>query len=865
MSVVFEPDAFPGGARATASEAPATTDDSFFDDALANLPPVEFDDALANLPPLQLDEEPIAAASTAPITPTEQAEVLSRRDVDLDSGSAPALPPAIEDDDDAETLIRLPGQNAAQSAPNLRAAPRPAAGAPARQPTSPPISDTVAAAAPPVRAPSQAEREDHTLSSPGATAQPSSSKRGTGHGRKKKTTRHGKGEKKKKSQTGHTPVHAAEELAAKRRPDGTDPLLGRRIADGKYLIESAIGAGAAGAVYRGVHRELRRQVAIKVLHPHYQEDEHFMKSFKAEARAASQLDHPNVMRVLDFGQEPDNLLYIVMELLTGRTLQSLLDEERRLPTDRAVEVMIQVCAALSVAHDNGIIHRDIKPDNIMLVPSRNDEGGTFELVKVCDFGIAALQNPRGDDADLNMSEGIIAGTPEYMSPEQARGNDIDARSDVYACGICLYELMTGRPPFLGENAAEILVKQLDEQPKPPSQIVKGLDPLLEEIILRAIQKDPVKRHQSARELRVELKELIDEGSGREDDDDDERSIVENVPGLDDPASGFPGFFLLFSSAVLRYGRFERGHPEAPQATKDFLKSTRAALRGRREMTFARRDSQKSIGFCVMTGHSEIVDLKRLLGSQLFGSHGVPFIEALVKKGVAAMTIREGIPEMEIQYLIEMLLGPHAHEDLRKELLTKPLRHISVIFVTDVVGRDRKLTWKVGLCASRLARDLRALSNVRGISLKKMREIREDLITGVARLLTKGDEVRQFLFNADLVDEAVANLRGFSSFQVARPMVESLLHIACAEAAILLAQDFDEGKINREVLRGYIKMFATRMAEAGERSDQSDHALAELYRRHIITDEEMPRDLRETIRASTLADALVRDPSQFLRM
>jgi serine/threonine-protein kinase len=239
-----------------------------------------------------------------------------------------------------------------------------------------------------------------------------------------------------------------------------------------------------------VHRELRRTVAIKVLHPHYQEDEHFMKSFKAEARAAVQLDHPNVMRVLDFGQEPDGLLYIVMEFLSGRTLQSLLDEERRLPTDRAVEVMIQVCAALSVAHDHGIIHRDIKPDNIMLVPSRNDEGGAFELVKVCDFGIAALQNPRAEDADLDMAEDIIAGTPEYMSPEQARGNDIDARSDVYACGICLYELVTGRPPFLGENAAEILVKQVDEAPKLPSHLVKGLDPLLEEIILRAIQKDP---------------------------------------------------------------------------------------------------------------------------------------------------------------------------------------------------------------------------------------------------------------------------------------------------------------------------------------------------------------------------------------
>jgi serine/threonine-protein kinase len=842
VSVVFEPDADPGGALAgSGSDRPQS--EPFFDDALANLPPF-FDDAFANLPPVQLDEAPrsaphpeiddTAAQTHPPITPTEQAHVLP--------APPAAVPPPIDDEDDAETLIRLPGQQAP---------------APRRPQTNPPPSATVQAPAP-VRA---RRGEDVTLT---PTNSPTSSKRGTG-GRKKKTTRHGKGEKRRgKHGSSQTPVFTQEEVSTARgKTTGGDPLLGRRVADGKYVIESAIGAGAAGAVYKAMHRELRRQVAIKVLHPHYQQDKHFMNSFKGEALAASQLDHPNVMRVLDFGQEPDGLVYIVMEYLQGRTLQSLLDEERRLPTDRAVEIMIQVCAALSVAHDNGIIHRDIKPDNIMLVPSRNDEGGAFELVKVCDFGIAALQNPRAEDAELGLAEGIIAGTPEYMSPEQARGNDIDARADVYAAGICLYELVTGRPPFLGENAADILVKQLEETPRPPSELVKGLDPVLEEIVLRAIAKDAAKRHQSARELRVELKELVDPGDTGGDRDDDERSIVENVPGLDDPASGFPGFFLLLSSAVLRFGRFERGHPEAAQAMKDFLKSARSALRGRRELTFARRDSQKAIGFCVMTGHAEIVDLKRLLGSQLFGSHGVPFIECIVKKGIAALTIREGIPDAEMQYLIEMLLGPFLNEDLRKELSTKPLRHVSVIFVSDVVGRDRKLTWKVGLCASRLARDLRALSNVRGISLKKMREIREDLITGVARVLTKGDEARQFLFNADLVDDAVANLRGFSAFQVAPTLIENLLHIPTAEAAILLAQDFDEGKVNREVLRGYIRMFAKRLVE--ERSPQADQALTELHRRHIVGDDDVPRDLRETIRAQSLADALVRDPSQFLRM
>jgi serine/threonine-protein kinase len=676
------------------------------------------------------------------------------------------------------------------------------------------------------------------------------------------------------------PPPDAEEAPSSKFQRADDPAIGRRVAEGKYIIESLIGSGAAGSVYRATHRELRRTVAIKLLHPHYQQDPHFMTSFRGEALAASQLDHPNVMRVLDFGQEPDGLVYIVMEFLSGRTLQSLLDEERRLPMDRAVEIMIQVCAALSVAHDNGIIHRDIKPDNIMLVPSRNDEGASFELVKVCDFGIAALQNQRAkEDADLAALEHVIAGTPEYMSPEQARGRNIDARSDVYACGICLYELVTGRPPFIGDNPGEILIKQLEEIPKPPSQIIKNLDPIIEEIILRAVQKDPEMRHQSAREMRVELKELIAPAEEYDDDDQDERSIVENVPVLDDPASGFPGFFIAFASALLRFGRFERGHNETVQAMKELQKAVRKALRGRNELTFARRDVQKTISFVVMTGSAEIVDLRRLLGSQLYGSFGHPFTGQLVAKGVASLTLREGIPETELQSLIDILLGPSSGEDLRKTLLAKPLRDVSVLFVTDVVGRDRKLAWKVGLGASRLSRDLRALANVRGISLKKMRETRDELVAGVARLLTRGDEVKQFIFNADLVDEAVANLRGFSSFKVAPLIIDRVLNESCAETAMLLLSDYDDLGLavprdtrhaaydsstgdEAETLRTFLRVFAQRLIT--ERSPKSDAAVAELYRRKLISEEEMPRDLKEAIRAQTLADALVREPSQFLR-
>ena len=858
--------------------------DFFFDEDFANMPMAMPDSANAR------DDGGAEPVSDAPQTIGDpffarrlgEEDVVANIDIESLDEPEPEPEPHPADDDDFDTLIRIPsasGHMPSVQPPAAARAPVPAAGRSAQEDLR-----LRAPVPPPVVSPHARDREELT---PTQTSAPVAKRPGTGGGvgRKKKST-HGTGgkssgtggERRKRKATRHpadgeshtaeAPGYVLERAAEDARvraesvTDEIDPWIGRKIADGKYSILSAIGSGAAGAVYKATHRELRRTVAIKVLHPHYQKDPHFMKSFRGEALAASQLDHPNVMRVLDFGQEPDGLVYIVMEYLSGRTLQSLLDEERRLQPDRACEIMIQVCAALSVAHDNGIIHRDIKPDNIMLVPSRNDEGGTFELVKVCDFGIAALQNPTREDAELGLEDGSIAGTPEYMSPEQARGSEIDARSDVYACGICLYELVTGRPPFLGENAAEILIKQLDEAPRPPSQLLKGLDSIIEEIILRAIQKQPQKRQQSARELRVELKDVISEGDGGSAADEDERSIVENVPVLDDPGSGFAGFFIAFSSAILRFGRFERGHHEASQAMKELLKQTKAALRGRLELTFARRGSADSGGFCVMTGHGEIVDLRRLLGSQLFGSFGDPFIEAVTKKGIAAMTLREGIPDIELAYVIEMLLGPHANEDLRKELSTKPLRSVSILFLSDVLGRDRKLSWKVGLCVARLARDLRALSNVRGISLKKMREIREDLVTEVSHLLTKGDEVRQFLFNADLVDEAVANLRGFSSFQVAPLVVERLLHEPCVEAVGLFLADYDSSENNSAVIRGYLRVFAMRLV--GERSPKSDAAVGELHRRGIVTDADVPRDLLETMRATSLADALIREPTQFLR-
>ncbi len=287
--------------------------------------------------------------------------------------------------------------------------------------------------------------------------------------------------------------------------DGHDSKLGRALANGKLVIEQLIGRGGVGAVYKARHRELMMPVAVKVLHESFQNDIDFARRFYAEALAASRLDHPSITRVIDFGQEPDGLLYFAMEFLDGVELRSVLDKERKLSGARIAAMMMQVCAALSHAHARGIVHRDIKPENLVIVQGQDDDGKPVEIMKVCDFGIA-LHRALPESQE---EEGVVAGTPEYMSPEQCRGDELDARSDVYACGVVLYELATGQTPFIAEKAAQLLNKHQFTPPLPPSKIDPSVDPLLEATILKALAKDPAERQQSMRELRAELRELLD--------------------------------------------------------------------------------------------------------------------------------------------------------------------------------------------------------------------------------------------------------------------------------------------------------------------------------------------------------------------
>jgi eukaryotic-like serine/threonine-protein kinase len=282
----------------------------------------------------------------------------------------------------------------------------------------------------------------------------------------------------------------------------TDSLVGRIIGT-NFRVLKLIGTGAMGHVYQAEQMSLGKMVALKLLRSELMGDERLFKRFELEARNASRLSHPNSIQIIDFGRDQD-LLYIAMELLQGVDLGQLILREGPLSLPRVGRIMDQALGALDEAHAQGIVHRDLKPSNIMLASRRGDP----DFVKVCDFGIAKAQTSR-EGIGLTM-KGLVCGTPEYMSPEQARGDEVDGRSDLYAVGVILYQLVTGDLPFTASSPVGILSKHLADLPQPPSLRKPGLAlPVgLERVILACLAKEPADRPQGAEELRRQLRSIL---------------------------------------------------------------------------------------------------------------------------------------------------------------------------------------------------------------------------------------------------------------------------------------------------------------------------------------------------------------------
>ena len=284
----------------------------------------------------------------------------------------------------------------------------------------------------------------------------------------------------------------------------TDPTKARMLGD-RYEIGEVIGRGGMAEVHEGRDLRLGRRVAVKILRPDLAKDPTFQARFRREAQSAAALNHPNIVAVYDTGEDvltsPDGertvVPYIVMEYVDGMTLRQLLASGRRLLPERALEITAGVLSALDYAHRHGIVHRDIKPANVMLTRTGD--------VKVMDFGIARAINDVGSTMTATSA---VMGTAQYLSPEQARGEVVDARSDLYSTGVLLYELLTGRPPFRGDSPVSIAYQHVSEMPLPPSQVDPGVTPEVDAVVLHALAKRTDDRYQTAADFRADVERAI---------------------------------------------------------------------------------------------------------------------------------------------------------------------------------------------------------------------------------------------------------------------------------------------------------------------------------------------------------------------
>ncbi|HEX6240483.1 MAG TPA: serine/threonine-protein kinase [Polyangiales bacterium] len=299
--------------------------------------------------------------------------------------------------------------------------------------------------------------------------------------------------------------------------------IGKEIA-GQFRVVQRIGSGGMGAVYKAEQPDMNRFVAVKILHPKYVSRPDLVSRFRREARAMSHLSHPNTARVFMYGQLEDGACYIVMEYLEGKNLAQVTRAEGMLQPGRAVNIMVQVCGALEEAHRQGMVHRDLKPENIFLTT----QGGIADFPKVLDFGLAKVTQREMRPGSLILTqEGMVFGTPEFMSPEQARGQQLDARSDIYSLGCILYEMLTGKLPFDASQPMDYLALQIRGTPIPLGKRIPGLSfpPGLEDVVMKTIAKEPDDRYPSAAEFALALRSCLP-GAVRED-------AIRSVPPSED--------------------------------------------------------------------------------------------------------------------------------------------------------------------------------------------------------------------------------------------------------------------------------------------------------------------------------------------
>jgi serine/threonine protein kinase len=286
-----------------------------------------------------------------------------------------------------------------------------------------------------------------------------------------------------------------------------DPFIGRDILDGQFQILQRIGKGGMGSVYKALQPAMNRMVAVKILHPKLTSRKDLASRFRREARAMSHLAHPNTAKVFLYGELDDGSLYIVMELLEGKNMNQTVRTEGPMPLERAVAIFSQVCPALEEAHRAGILHRDLKPENIFLCQA----AGMRDFAKVLDYGLAKVTEREMRPGSIALTqEGMVFGTPEFMSPEQAQGKKLTPASDIYSLAVILYEALTGKLPFDGKTNMDFIQAQVMQKPLTLAERTpeKHFPPLLQKVFDKALAKDPGERFQSALDFANALEAVL---------------------------------------------------------------------------------------------------------------------------------------------------------------------------------------------------------------------------------------------------------------------------------------------------------------------------------------------------------------------